>query len=153
MPNINLINGLHCPKKFQQNIFSVLRYRDRKWKKIGGCEPIHHALKRSKPCTWIFIFIKFEFLNIHWISVTDICCSHDDSDMYITNFYGKNILYIILGGYMSKATARCFQYKEVNNDPDTGKWTEMKSLLNARYGHRSIMDGNSVIHIGGWGNQ
>ena len=30
-------------------------------------------------------------------------------------------------------------------------WTEVGSLLSTRYGHRSIVIGDSIMHIGGYG--
>ena len=45
MPNINLINGFHCPKKNSEKYFLSVELSRPKVKKNGGCEPINHALK------------------------------------------------------------------------------------------------------------
>ena len=45
MPNINLINGIYCPKKISAKYFLSVEISRPKVKKNGGCEPIHHALK------------------------------------------------------------------------------------------------------------
>ena len=54
--------------------------------------------------------------------------------LFIISFY--------LGGYESRTLDLAAKYD--------GKWERLGSLMQARYGHRSLVHGSKIIHIGGY---
>lgn len=79
--------------------------------------------------------------------------------------FGKLIFQLLIFNYLiklkggfndnsdpSKIAAKCEKISLGKDLRPDLIWTEVGSLSSAKFGHRSILFGNSIMHVGGYGN-